>query len=299
MSSKRRKKTSPEPITESVSPQVEETTVVEETSCEKKEESGKRLSLTNKKSRKPKKVEESVEEQELPQPTELGLRQASHAFGVRYQPPADYVQKEEKTEAPKSTPPVRKKFSLGKKKSITETLETDKKIIDSHREEVTKPQVEIKEEVIQTPQDRMMSALDSQLSSMAKLANVDRVEPKSLIEQKMELMEKQMTDLRRLMLETSQSTIVNGLGAGSPGSGEVNLLKLDDVKGESFDETSDGQLMLWDATSQKFVSSAERGVDDFFSEGIGGYEFTGGFSDREVGSTGSSDFGTFVPYTQA
>ena len=42
-----------------------------------------------------------------------------------------------------------------------------------------------------------------------------------------------------------------------------------------------------------------RGVDNFFQEGIGGYEFTGGFSDREVGSTGASDFGTFVPYTQA
>ena len=144
-----------------------------------------------------------------------------------------------------------------------------------------------------------MSALDSQLSSMAKLANVDRVEPKSLIEQKMELMEKQMTDLRRLMLETSQSTIVNGLGAGSPGSGEVNYLKLDDVKEESFDKTNDGQLVLWSEADQKFVSSAERGVDNFFSEGIGGYEFTGGFSDREVGSTGASDFGTFVPYTQA
>ena len=124
--------------------------------------------------------------------------------------------------------------------------ETDKKILDLHKEEVVEPKVAneiIKEEVIETPQDRMMSALDSQLSSMAKLANVDKPEPKSLVEQKMELMEKQMTDLRRLMLETSQSTIVNGLGAGSPGSGEVNLLKLDDVKEGSFDKDSDGQLM--------------------------------------------------------
>ena len=87
--------------------------------------------------------------------------------------------------------------------------------------------------------------------------------------------------------------------AGS-GSGEVNLLKLDDVNGGSFDKNSDGQLMLWDSVEdQKFVSSAERGVDNFFQEGIGGYEFTGGFEDREVGSTGASDFGTFVPYTQA
>ena len=160
----------------------------------------------------------------------------------------------EKVETPKTEP--RKKFSLGDKKKksmrpgspIAQALETDKKILDLHKEEVVEPKVEnkiIKEEVIETPQDRMMSALDSQLSSMAKLANVDKPEPKSLVEQKMELMEKQMTDLRRLMLETSQSTIVNGLGAGSPGSGEVNYLKLDDVKEESFDKTNDGQLVLW------------------------------------------------------
>ena len=232
------------------------------------------------------------------------------SLGVKYEPPAEYVQKEEKAEkveTPKTEP--RKKFSLGDKKKsmrpgspIAEALETDKKILDLHKEEVVEPKVAnkiIKEEVIETPQDRMMSALDSQLSSMAKLANVDKPEPKSLVEQKMELMEKQMTDLRRLMLETSQSTIVNGLGAGSPGSGEVNYLKLDDVKEESFDKTNDGQLVLWSEPDQKFVSSAERGVDNFFSEGIGGYEFTGGFADREVGSTGASDFGTFVPYTQA
>ena len=97
----------------------------------------------------------------------------------------------------------------------------------------------------------------------------------------------------------SQNTIVGGLGAGSPGSGEVELLKLDDVNGGSFDKTSDGQLMLWDSTAGKFVSSAERGVDNFFKEGIGGYEFTGGFSDREAGATGVSDFGTYVPYTRA
>ena len=60
-------------------------------------------------------------------------------------------------------------------------------------------------------------------------------------------------------MESNQSTIVNSLGAGSPGSGEVNLLKLDDVKEGSFDKSSDGQLILWSNEDQKFVSSAERG----------------------------------------
>ena len=70
MSSKRRKKTSPGPIiTESVSPQVEETTVVEETSCEKKEESGKDFLSPTRNPVNPRRLR-SVEEQELPQPTE-------------------------------------------------------------------------------------------------------------------------------------------------------------------------------------------------------------------------------------
>ena len=161
----------------------------------------------------------------------------------------------------------------------------------------------LKEEVLETPEDRIMSALDGQLSAMGRLTSADAPEAKSLTEQKIDNPEGQVRDMRRMMLEMTsmptQNTIVGGLGAGSPGSGEVNLLKLDDVNGGSFDKTSDGQLMLWDSASNKFVSSAERGVDNFFQEGIGGYEFTGGFSDREVGSTGASDFGTFVPYTQA
>jgi hypothetical protein len=182
------------------------------------------------------------------------------------------------------------------------TEEPMKKAVAEAKPKATKKK-EVKEEVLETHEDRMLGVIDQQLSTMAKLTKADAPEPKSLTEQKIENLEGQVRDMRRMMLEMSsmpaQNTIVGGLGAGSPGSGEVNLLKLDDVGGSTFDKTSDGQLMLWDSASQKFVSSAERGVDNFFQEGIGGYEFTGGFSDREVGTTGASDFGTFVPYTQA
>ena len=257
--SKKRNRTSPKPIIESVLPQVEETPVVEEK--KKKEESGKRLSLSKKKSLKPKKS------QELPVVTEDALEESKVSFGVEYEPPADNVKVEE--EVIEETETVekssgRKKLSLGgKKKSmrpgspVAQALETDKKILDLHKEEVLEPKVTneiIKEEVIETPQDRMMDVLDQQLSSMAKLGNIDKPEPKSLVEQKMELMEKQMTDMRRLILETSQSTIVNGLGAGSPGSGEVEFLKLDDVDGPTFDKNAEGQIIMWDKDSQKFTS---------------------------------------------
>lgn len=103
----------------------------------------------------------------------------------------------------------------------------------------------------------------------------------------------ELARMKSAILEISRAAAAQG------GGGEVNLLRLDDVSGDDWDSSSDGQLLLWSSADQKFVSSSERGVDDFFSEGIGGYEFTGGFSDREVGQTGASDFGTFIAYTQA
>lgn len=219
-----------------------------------------------------------------------------------------------KEEQPEAESKPRRKLSLssGKKKSKKDE-ETKPDFIDLDKDgdkkepmkkaasEKKQPKKEVKEEVLETREDRMLSAIDSTLSSMAKLGKADGAAPKSITEQKIENLEGQVRDMRRMVLEmsgmASQNTIVGGLGAGSPGSGEVELLKLDDVKGD-INKQSDGQLMLWSVEDQKFVSSAERGVDNFFQEGIGGYEFTGAFVDREVGSTGSSDFGTFVPYTQ-
>lgn len=224
--------------------------------------------------------------------------------------------KEEK-EQPKSETKARPKLKLSGKKvakkeeAKPDFLDMDK---DGNTEEPMKKAVAeakpkaakkkaVKEEVLQTHEDRMLGVIDQQLATMAKLNKSDAPAPKSLTEQKIENLEGQVRDMRRMMLEMSgmqaQNTIVGGLGAGSPGSGEVNLLKLDDVKEGSFDKANDGQLILWSQEDQKFVSSSERGVDNFFSEGIGGYEFTGGFADREAGSTGSSDFGTFIAYTQA
>ena len=230
--------------------------------------------------------------------------------------------KEEKQQ-PKSEKKAkaRRKFSLSDKKAAKKDakketakpdfLDMDK---DGDTEEPMKKavveaepqteQVEVKEDVVQTREDRLLGAIDQQLSSMAKLSKADAPVSKSLTEQKIENLEGQVRDMRRMVLEMSgmqtQNTIVGGLGAGSPGSGEVNLLKLDDVKEPSFDKQSDGQLILWSQEDQKFVSSAERGVDNFFSEGIGGYEFTGGFSDRvnAQGQTGANTFGDFVAYTQ-
>jgi hypothetical protein len=118
-------------------------------------------------------------------------------------------------------------------------------------------------------------------------------DPLALVNTPKYMTQREFQNHYKLLLDRLQIQL-GSLGGG----GEVNLLRLDDVEGDNFNKEQDGQLILWSEPDQKFVSSSERGVDDFFSEGIGGYEFTGGFSDRESGQTGSSDFGTFVPYTQ-
>ncbi|WNL51048.1 hypothetical protein SCREM2_gp129 [Synechococcus phage S-CREM2] len=186
---------------------------------------------------------------------------------------------------------------------------------------------DLKEEVLETAQDRIMSALDGQLSAMGRLAAAaDEPAPKSLQEQKIENLEGQVRDMRRMFLEyanmPAQNTIVGGLGAGSPGSGEVRLSKLDDVDTSnlangrviSYNESTqkfeftnassgsdlsgltdttitnpqEGESLIYDASTSQFVNS---------SVSNGGYEFTGAFSDRLDGQSGASDLGSFVAYT--
>ena len=296
LGSKKTRKTPEKPVLEStVSPDLMLDTLLEE-SEKKVKELMKIKELNAKKEDSEKEPKEEVEAKEEEKEEEPSTKRPRLNLGKKKK--KEEV-KEAKVEAPKerlvtdrdmfNVPEDEKKAAAERLKAKTAAKRAAKK--------------DLSEEVLETPQDRIMSALDGQLSAMGRLTAADALEPKSLTEQKIDNLEGQVRDMRRMMLEMTsmptQNTIVGGLGAGSPGSGEVNLLKLDDVGGSTFDKSSDGQLILWSQEDQKFVSSAERGVDNFFSEGIGGYEFTGGFSDREAGTTGASDFGTFVAYTQA
>ncbi|WVQ00232.1 hypothetical protein [Synechococcus phage MA01] len=150
---------------------------------------------------------------------------------------------------------------------------------------------EVKEEVLQTHEDRILGAIDQQLATMAKLNKSDAPAPKSLTEQKIENLEGQVRDMRRMMLEMSgmqaQNTIVGGLGAGSPGSGEVKLSKLDDV---DVTDLKDGNALIYNTTTSRFEASPVSN---------GGYEFTGGFSDRDDGQAGANDLGSVIAYPQS
>ena len=301
---KKTRKTPKKPVMESVSPDLMLDTLLEES--EKKVAELKVVKELNAKKEDEAKAEPQEEtekpeedEKEEKKPSRQRLSLGKKKRKLKKEEPKKEEVKEAKVEAPKeklvtdrnmfNVPEDEKKAAAERLKAKTAAKRAAKK--------------DLSEEVLETPQDRIMSALDGQLSAMGRLTAVDAPESKSLTEQKIDNLEGQVRDMRRMMLEMTsmptQNTIVGGLGAGSPGSGEVNYPKLDDVKGESFEKDQDGQLVLWSEVDQKFISSAERGVDNFFSEGIGGYEFTGGFSDRESGSTGASDFGTFIPYTQA
>ncbi len=124
--------------------------------------------------------------------------------------------------------------------------------------EVEPKKKEVKEEVLETHSDRMLGVIDQQLSTMAKLNRNETPQPKNITEQKIENLEGQVRDMRRMVLEMSsvaqQNTIVGSLGAGSPGSGEVRFLNLDDVDKTTFDTDAEGQIIMWDKETQKFAS---------------------------------------------
>ena len=65
-------------------------------------------------------------------------------------------------------------------------------------------------------------------------------------------LQQQIIDLRKITLETAQGTIVSGLGAGSPGSGEVRVNRMDDV---DVRDIADGSTLIWDAELQKWIPS--------------------------------------------
>ena len=234
----------------------------------------KRLDLsTNKKPATPKKP--------LVEETEVILEEEPKQEVFRYEAPSyasndDKVAKarrsltEEKETKSESKP--RPKLSLGKSKKKQakpevkpdfldmdgdgNTTEPMKKAVDE-----AKPKAPVKEEVLETYQDRMLGMIDHQLSAMSKSNRKPEAGPvKSITEQKIDNMEGQLRDMRRMVLEmsgmASQNTIVGGLGAGSPGSGEVRLLRLDDVDANNI---ANGETLVWDSSTGTFVNGAGGG----------------------------------------
>ena len=185
----------------------------------------KRLDLSSAKKKSTKLTESKAIERQEGEDSWLGDLAGTFTTKPSVKPaPAPVVSEEKAPEVPEEKTPEtsedktskRPRLSLSKKKKKAEKKEEPTAAKEEAPKKAAKKEEkkqEVKEEVLQTPADRIMGALDGQLSAMGRLAKGEPEAEKSLVEQKMELLEKQMTDMRRLILETSQSTIVNGLGA--------------------------------------------------------------------------------------
>ena len=122
------------------------------------------------------------------------------------------------------------------------------------KQSVTKRQKIIKEDTIIEPKnDTYMDGLVSNLSKFTKNfrgGEADVVED-DLLEERLQNMQRQLDRMRGIMME---STMVSGIGQGgdgqTPGSGEVRILKMDDVIPDGIE---DGNTLVWDANLGKFV----------------------------------------------
>jgi len=137
-----------------------------------------------------------------------------------------------------------------------------------------KKKEEVKEERKKSP----MELLADQVASMGeKPQKLDEDFLQSVEESKILQLEKQVYDLRNMLLEVTQGTIVHNLGAGSPGSGEVRINRMDDVNIPA--TINDGESLVWDATNKEWITSSASAIvrgapTDLATMGLAIYELT-------------------------
>lgn len=114
------------------------------------------------------------------------------------------------------------------------------------------PKEEIKED-LRTPMEKLADQIASTAPKEPAITEVADSEVR------LSYMEKTIQDMRKMMLEMAQGTIVSGLGIGSSGSGEVRVNRMDDV---STANLSDGDVLIWDEEMQKWIPGAAIGYQD-------------------------------------
>lgn len=82
--------------------------------------------------------------------------------------------------------------------------------------------------------------------------NIDSTPVNEEFNNRLLFLERQVISLKQVSIENQQGTIVHALGHESPGSGEVNLSKMDDV---AMDAVQDGDHLIWDSTLGKWIPS--------------------------------------------
>ena len=156
-----------------------------------------------------------------------------------------------------ATPEAPKKETY--KYKIPEGYSLPKQVLVEKKEE---PKEVIKEEVLEdpkSPEETMIDTIADQITAVSKRSEenvLNDVAQQAVTEQKIQILERQLGDLRRLVSEVQQGTIVHGLGVGGSGGGEVNLKYLDDV---DITTILDGETIVWDSFLGKFIPQAASG----------------------------------------
>ena len=119
----------------------------------------------------------------------------------------------------------------------------------------------------QTPKEKPKTAIEKVAESLrfTKKEELTEEEKGDNRDRRIAQLEQELINLRKITLETAQGTIVHGLGAGSPGSGEVRINRMDDV---STPNLQDGDVLVWDAEMQKWIpgTAVGTGASDLFNK---------------------------------
>ena len=111
----------------------------------------------------------------------------------------------------------------------------------------------------QTPKEKPKTAIEKVAESLrfTKKEELTEEEKGDNRDRRIAQLEQELINLRKITLETAQGTIVSNLGAGSPGSGEVRINRMDDVAAP---DLKDGDVLVWDAEMQKWIPGAAVGT---------------------------------------
>ena len=89
---------------------------------------------------------------------------------------------------------------------------------------------------------------------------------------------------------TAVSGVVTYFGDGSNLTGILTSGSINSFNDITVSNVLDGEALIYDSATSQFVNSPVSN---------GGYEFTGGFSDRDTGQSGANDLGSFIAYPQS
>ena len=121
----------------------------------------------------------------------------------------------------------------------------------------------IKEDVIEPPRYKsnidVASDVISFISKSDKQEEIREVTPDLVLDEKINLLQKQIFQISTSLGGLREATLVSGIGQGgdgqTPGSGEVRLARLDDVDLD-LENLSDGDTLIWDSSTGTFVGGA-------------------------------------------